>query len=317
MHKNAAIIFTTDKGYLVPTLLVAEQIALQNDVFAVADILIFLTDFTLEEFTEIEGLFADRPFKFVALDAELYALPMEATFNKTHVPRSALARLATGNLIPENYDFIIYIDGDVQIVGSLLPLVTKEPVEGQLLAACDQAYISWPEKGRYASEIRKYLHRLGIEDPFDYFNSGVLVATRSTWLKITVDALEFMRNHSRDCRYHDQSALNAVARDRRVHLSPKYNCVSWYHLLGLVEEIEPAIIHFTGGAKPWNTDTPPWNGRFRHLYSDFVSKYPLVRKYWNPQECPDQGLSLGWMIPWRRWLRRRRAKRYLEREFIV
>jgi lipopolysaccharide biosynthesis glycosyltransferase len=99
---------------------------------------------------------------------------------------------------------------------------------------------------------------LGIDASKGYFNAGVLSAGTESWKAISRDAFEFFAKNTAACVYHDQSALNVAAQNRRVTLSPRWNFFDHYTYWDLEHVIKPAIFHFAGGAKPWTGRFFPW-----------------------------------------------------------
>lgn len=88
------------------------------------------------------------------------------------------------------------------------------------------------------------------------------------------------------CRYHDQSALNAVVSMRRVRLSPAWNFQTPYLNWNLRDVAVPKLLHFVGGAKPWMGLLKSWSG----IYEDYTQvlrcrAHPLFpMKVWNYEE---------------------------------
>jgi len=326
--KDRAIFFTADRRFIVPTLVAAKQIHRQADVMTLTDILIFLVDFNDHDLTLIQRNFAHTGLIFIPTSSSRYTLPENASYRLTHVPASALARLTVGPDIPEQYKHLIYMDGDIQIVGSLLDLVTCDVPDNRLLAAADRPYVKIREKDKTAAETRHYLSEINVRTPEHYFNSGIMACTRSTWLDISQAALEYFFSHSEKCRFHDQSALNAVTQDRYLAMSPKYNCVSTYTESGMTSAVKPAIIHFTGAQKPWFAKSRPFKGRFIKTYKDFLATYPDLKAFpFIPSDehskDVDHHADRSWKLlrlvtPWRIPLRKYRMRRYLRKtRFMV
>ena len=312
-EKTRAVFFTTDRGYLVPTIVGALQVMSQPDTMAIADVLIVLVDFSDAESDDIAGTFEALPCGFLRLPKSSYALPEGAVYNNTHVPQSTLARLAAGPFIPERYEHLVYLDGDIQIAGSILPLVSHDVPPGRILAGNDHAYLNCCEIGNNGVMFRNYLKKLGISDPRDYFNAGVLAARRTTWIAIASDALAYIQQNSSSCIYHDQSALNAVSVGRREVLHPSYNFISWYKDLKAEEIFAPVVIHFTGGSKPWQPVGASWGGQFLKDYKAVVERFPLLSRYSASSRAvgpPGKTLAQRIMF-WRPAFRRRRIRSYL------
>lgn len=273
---NRAVIFVTDIGFLAPTLCVCEQLLAQN-VNCVADIIVYTVDIDLEL---IEKLRSSQSFDLVHFEPLLSRSFIPATnthFHKNHVPVVSLARLVLSDVIPEKYDHIIYLDGDLQIVGDIKDLVLSEIPKGYIAAGLGSAWLE--ENGNENTWQREYLRSLGDIHPGQYYNAGVLAFQRSTWIEVAPKALNFFFENSNICVRHDQSALNAATKNKVIFLNPIYNFHSAYSELYLHFVLEPRIIHFTGPNKPWKSTALPWGGKFIRTYSSFLDRNADLRPY--------------------------------------
>ena len=316
---NRLAFFTTDAGYLVPTLVAANQVAAQASLRNEAHVAVFLVN--MEEQVRDDLSHAFPRLQFHMLSAQAFALPAGSTFNKTHVPESALARLIVGELISPQYHHVVYFDGDIQIVGDIGPLLRFEVPSGFLLAAPDIAEIIAPEIGGFARGFRRYLRNLKVQDAAQYFNSGVLAATRETWATMGRAAFDFMSENSDICRFHDQSALNRVFHGRRIALAPRFNFNSWYQSLLPDEAPHAAILHFTGGEKPWSSRAASPISRFREPYLQLVEEFPVLEPFWSRtsgrnelSDRPKLKLVSRLLAAWRSRMRMRRVRAFLSRE---
>jgi lipopolysaccharide biosynthesis glycosyltransferase len=129
---------------------------------------------------------------------------------------------------------------------------------GRLAAVEDISFFCRHDVTAHGRSVRKYFRGLGINPENGYFNAGVFSVTRNTWRALANEALEFFVSNTETCRYHDQSALNAVIGDRRLRLSPAWNFQTPYRYWNIEKEIGPVVYHFTQGPKPWNGPVEPW-----------------------------------------------------------
>ncbi len=287
LAKNRVIIFTTDQGFLLPTISAVLQLCKQADVIRIADIIIYLVDMAEESRIELKKAFAGFPIVFISIPPELTKIPKDVIFNKTHVPHSTLVRLSTGSLIPTQYTHVVYLDGDIQILGDLLPMVSYNVPKEKIGAASDSSWLYSGDIGGHWKFTKNYLNGLGISDPRDYFNAGVLLFRRETWVKYAPAAWDFYIKNSGRCSFHDQSALNAVFLGRREIVSPLYNFVSGYSDLGAHFFYPPKIIHFTGAGKPWCSYSWPWRGKFISEYEEILCRFPLLEKFYR-RKTPEE-----------------------------
>ncbi|MFP5578411.1 MAG: TylF/MycF/NovP-related O-methyltransferase [Acidimicrobiia bacterium] len=166
------------------------------------------------------------------------------------------SRFLLPELLPE-HDRVLYLDADVVVTGRLDELFATD-LGGAPLGAVRNVV----ERSQ-----RERLRRLGIADPLDVCNSGVLLldlpAMRAAG---TADAvLDLARDRAGDLGWPDQDALNlAVGSWARLH--PRWNAQNslwdWRPLavevfgVDAVDEAtsDPAIVHFEGPSlcKPWH-----------------------------------------------------------------
>ncbi len=320
--KRHLIIFTTDAGFMMPTMSVIDQLLAQPAVLERADLIVYLVDIDADRRRALEDSFGHLPVSFVDMPADLLALPGDVRFNRTHVPRSTLARLSLGALLPERYEHILYLDGDVQVLGDIAPLVAHEVAPGKIASVNEGVWMYEGDGGGYWRGMSAYLTGLGLKSPLDYFNAGILAFRRETWRTKSAEALNFFIENSELCRFHDQSALNAVFKGRREVLSPLYNYISSYADLDLADRLQPRIVHFTGAAKPWFSRCRPWRGRFLPHYESLRARYPVLAAFERPkspaeiaqieQEAEARRRKMMMFTPWRPMLRRRKLIRYLQ-----
>ncbi len=274
---NPLVVFVTDIGFLVPSLVAARQLIAQG-IHKIADIVIYTVNIDEKLVGSLERDPATRHIRFERLPYELFAPPSTVNFHKNHVPVTSLARLALQEVMSTSYDNVVYIDGDVQIVGDVSALVRYSVPEGKIMAGRGSA---WLDIGRASGLATPpaYLHGLGGVREEDYFNAGVLSFSRTTWGVFAPKALQFFFDNSEACIRHDQSALNAVFKGNVIALAPRYNFHSVYADLHVQDTYKPSIIHFTGPKKPWGHVSPPWGSQFQRSYRRLVSEVPMLAPY--------------------------------------
>jgi lipopolysaccharide biosynthesis glycosyltransferase len=318
--KQTAVVFVTDRGFLVPSLVAALQVLQQADVAAIADVVIILIDLDDGRIDELRQIMEGTGLRLFKMESRLFLPPDSTFFNRSHVPKTTLARLALHEVLPGHYENIVYLDGDIQITGSIAPLVRHTVKDGFIAAGADGIWLCRGDIGAFWPAKAAYLADLGITDAINYFNAGVLAFRMDTWRDMAPKALDFFGRNPRLCHYHDQSALNAVFVGRLEKLSPIYNFVSLCGELDMSAEVQPRIIHFTGGDKPWNHAGPPWHGRFLETYRAFLRRYPELAADLDTRpsdkEPPRKTISTVFkdavLLPWRRFKRRARLRNYLK-----
>lgn len=270
---------TTDEGYLVPSLVLAEQLT-ENVLRGNEAVIIFLLDLDVETHAILRDSFDQSKIRFLPVGVrELGFGPELDNFFRGHVPVSALARLAIAELIPEEYEDLVYLDGDMQIVGDIGPLINAQVPAGQLAACVENFILTCDDIREEPVWAYRYLRSLGIGQPSDYLNSGLLAFSRSTWLEVAPEAMRFFLDRPDLCKHHDQSALNAVCRGAWLPISPAYNYNSFFQKWLIPRPVQPRIVHFSSSPKPWQSDGGPWPQRFAGPYHAFLQKHPLLGRH--------------------------------------
>lgn len=251
------ISYVTDTQYFFPTAVSAMQA--RNNARSTTDIAIVLTE-------NIKNMGAARKFcgqhgikliNATELIARKFAKLDKASF-AGRVSMSAMGRLLLSEILPRQYETIIYIDGDTQISGSLAELEDMRVAPGKILAALD--YVS-------------ILDRLNGLEQSVVFNSGVLKFDRRQW--IGPAAFDYYADHGGEL--HDQGALNAVAGDALVLISSKWNFPKQFlHLLG---PERPTITHFMAHPKPWDGRFFPWTRKEADVYRQALRENPCLRPF--------------------------------------
>ena len=175
-------------------------------------------------------------------------------------------RLLAPQLLP-NVDKAIYLDSDLIVDDDVAELFDVD-VTGYKLAATRDADTIGQIDG-YDATVGPYLKdELGMDDPHDYFQAGVLLMNLAE-LRRTVTPEEFLAlSTERMWRWLDQDVLNKVANGDYVRVHMRWNyLMDWQHLRRThiianapadvraeYEEAaaDPAVIHFAGpDNRPW------------------------------------------------------------------
>ncbi|WP_045835666.1 glycosyltransferase [Hyphomicrobium sp. 99] len=257
MGRNC-IAYVSDLNYLVPTFVSA----LQARSFSrpETDVVIVLS----EKPKDSQLLDACKEYNIGILDASDVLDARLRDLNESafagRIPATAMGRLLLGEILPNKYEQVIYLDGDTQIVASLNELEDYKVPPGKFLASLDYVAISDILFDRSFSV---------------YFNSGVLKFNREGW--IGPEAFEYYRLNGSSVNLHDQGALNAVAAASLVLISNRWNFPKQF--LHLLSDNRPAIIHFTAHPKPWDGVFFPWGKAQHQIYREVLSKHPFLKDY--------------------------------------
>ena len=193
------------------------------------------------------------------------------------LPKVIYARLFAPEYL--RCDRLLYLDADILIEDRLDELFTLD-MRGRTIAAVHDAVMvaklaptSPPKTAPFAPSA-------------NYFNSGVLLIDGARWAERNVvrDSIDFFAKFGGAASLLDQDFLNFAFRDDWTPLSPRWNFQGDPLAAGLRGAVKPAIIHFTGGLKPWHSeakrDYPPLAAKFRAMMADAG---------WSPDWRPARG----------------------------
>ena len=193
---------------------------------------------------------------------------------------STFSRLFLLHVIPETVDKVIYIDCDMIIRHSLVPLWEMD-MEGTWCMSSDDC------RGE------NYRVNIGIPRHSIYTNNGLMVIDLDAWRKNNVEKMfiEFIKKYNGDITYVDQGVVNGVFQPlNKVKLLPiRYNAQTACYDLGYkgitacrnpiwayTEEefdadiADPVIVHFT---TCFLSGTRPWYEKDSHKYRNEYLKY--------------------------------------------
>ena len=145
-------------------------------------------------------------FSPIRVDDDLFeGAPVSAQY-----PRQMYYRLLAPQLLPWQLHRVLYLDPDVLILNSLLPLWQMD-LEGKLFAAASQK-----GKAELASGLNQA--RLGTEG--QYFNSGILLEDLDEGRRQIrpQEIFRYAREHKKELLLPDQDILNALYGDKTLPL---------------------------------------------------------------------------------------------------
>ncbi|MCL2622826.1 MAG: glycosyltransferase family 8 protein [Planctomycetaceae bacterium] len=176
--------------------------------------------------------------------------------------RSTFLRFLASSII--DVEKLLYLDCDMIVLGDLEPFFSQE--------LGDYIFAVVPDLFCCARALAK---GFGLQ----YFNAGMLLFNVSVWRanNCLEKALAFTRGRFTELfagKKHsgDQDILNIVFQGNVQYVHPKYNAVNPLFLrrcdfrgkIFVEAHDQPVIVHFAGGAKPWNVwDVHPLADKYR------------------------------------------------------
>ncbi|CAM3374169.1 hypothetical protein JHFBIEKO_5355 [Methylobacterium mesophilicum] len=189
------------------------------------------------------------------------------------------ARFFIDRVIDQKYRKVFYIDSDTQLVGSVDALINHEITRNSILAVLDPASLVIENDTRKNQDRRNYLSSIGLPraDHKNYFNSGVLLASKSDWESFSKDSLSLIKNSKVSFQFPDQDPLNVVARNCVIQGSFKWNFPAFFFNFNLDREIEPCICHFMSNPRPWQGNFAPWTKDWCAPYEQLMDRSKSFR----------------------------------------
>lgn len=165
-------------------------------------------------------------------------------------PAEIYARFWVADYFDDDVERVLYLDGDMVIVGSIIPLIEVNLGEN-ILGAVQIPGSTSPS-------------RLGYDPIFGYFNSGVLVINLKKWRTDNVKELLIKTAYEISDKLNDpdQDVLNYCFHQKYIKLDYIWNAISPFfkeirnldiaetEIIRVVRDVR--IVHFNGTAKPWN-----------------------------------------------------------------
>jgi lipopolysaccharide biosynthesis glycosyltransferase len=253
---SQCIAYVTDVEYAFPTVLSA----LQARKFAspTTDVLVLMSEH-IANFAELRSLLLEANVQFIDAVGPLQEAlgKLDNSHFQARISVSTMAKLVLGEVLPPQYQQIIYFDGDTQIVGDLMQLENATVPKGQFFAARDYTSIcDIIEHGVYNN----------------YFNAGFLKFNRDGW--IGLEALELFINNPAACDgRHDQGALNYVAGPSLILVSNRWNFPK--HFIHLVKMSSLSVVHYMAHPKPWHGTFFPWTENESRVYRELRRAHPI------------------------------------------
>ncbi|MBV1837826.1 glycosyltransferase [Acetobacter estunensis] len=307
-EKKICICYTPDQSYLFPSFVSALQ-ARRFTSRSLADIVILA--FGIDPCAEAAFSEACARADIVFLsrsEADIGGAP------------AMLARLFLADLLPKNYDYFLYVDGDTQIHGPLDDLLHMPIPPGMFYGAPDPMTFVGDDTDRLSRTITSHFTSLGLSssEATRYFNSGVIYAERKGWARIGIEAWKMFSNQSKESRFPDQDVLNLVGLPHCLSMSLAWNFPVYMNNIRVASIIQPRIIHYMSRPKPWEGTFPPWNAEVSAAYGEVASVYPEIARYWRSMKrttwiryhLQQQYKRVHAMITWGFGAKRRRILAY-------
>lgn len=177
--------------------------------------------------------------------------------------------------IPEMFpdiDKCVYIDSDVVLNADIAEFYDIELGDNLFGACADKSVSDVPELAAYMENA------IGI-NRYRYINSGVLLmnAKKLRELGFKDHFLHLLTTEAFDCIAPDQDYINAIAKNRILHISTEWDTMPNDNL---PEDPSPKLIHYNLFSKPWCYDNIQYADYF-WKYADDSGFIKEIKKYKN------------------------------------
>ena len=248
------ILTCTDSRFVIPTGIMLTSVCNNNQGDELNFFLIIDSSVTDKQKKSLEyevKKFEKSTIRFFTIDVEdlkKYLVVVAPNF-----PVSIYYRLLLADILPQDLNKILYLDGDIIVTRSLKSLWETDISNYSLGAVVNQTY------------GKNFWERLNYPREKGYFNSGVLLVNVKYWREntLSVKFIDYLKHNSNVLVYPDQDVLNFILQDSKLLLPERYNMQEFFYRTDREkvdcensEEIEkylfdPTILHYTG-KKPWS-----------------------------------------------------------------
>lgn len=177
----------------------------------------------------------------------------------SHLTKSAYFRLYASSILPKSVSKVLYLDGDVIVLGSLSSLYDNNIEDYAIAGVMD-----------HNQNLSQY-NRLQYSYDLGYINSGVTLLNLDYWREYCVEnrLVDFIIKYpERISGVADQDVINCVLRNEKIMLPLKYNVQNGFFFKPQYSKLDywkyseeiivarenPVILHYSGPIKPWLKD---------------------------------------------------------------
>ena len=283
------VVFAADNNY-VPMVTTTAYSMLKNasrDSFY--DVVILekdFSDYNKRIMSEFFAQFPNASIRFVNVSGMISAYSLQTS--NEHISVETYYRFLIQKILP-GYDKVVYLDSDLIVKGDLSELYATDLGTNLLGAARDIDYLgnlnmNDGKRAEYTKEV------LQMENPYDYFQAGVLVLNTAEmrklypfekWLEIAAEPKYI---------YDDQDILNAHCQGRVTYLDNSWNVMNdcggriakvfSFAPAGLFDKYmaayrAPKVMHYAGFEKPWK----PGPCDQKELYWSYARQTPFYETF--------------------------------------
>lgn len=265
-HDNIAVALSTDAAYAPLASVVIESILRNSSDDKNYDIVVFdagLSRADCEFFLSQVSSCDNVSLRFIRIRQILDSYRLREF---AHISTAMYARFFILEFM-KAYRKVVYLDSDLVCEADVSELFDVD-VSGYLVAAVrDTADAGW--SNIVDNDCRRYIKEVvSLENPYDYFNSGVLLLNIEEMLRVTSCAALLNASLEKRWRWVDQDVLNHVCAGKVKYLNQAWNYMAHkesYFIPETLPEVwlpvwlqdeyrrahfDPKIIHYVGRSTP-------------------------------------------------------------------
>ena len=271
------IVACTDKWFVMPTGVMMYSVCVNNPDVDIVFHVIHDDSVTYKDRRDLEEtvtVFERKSITFYHIDVTKFSCFPNVSMRIT---QASYYRLMLSEILSQSIRKVLYLDGDMIVRHSLLPLWNTDLKDYAVGAVPDCQ----------DGNIELY-HRLNYPSQLGYFNAGVLLINLEYWREhdVVKDFMSILQKHADKLQFHDQDVLNAAFSEKKVMLPLKYNMHSGflekhpkYDNQKYAKEVkearkDPVIVHFIE-EKPWDS----YSRQPKHPFSSTFFKYQSQTKW--------------------------------------
>ncbi len=162
---------------------------------------------------------------------------MELPFDRSSYPLNIYMRLFIPYFIPEEIEYVLYLDVDMIVLGDVTTIFENELQDKVIAAVLDPRIITFDNSW---GGVLNY-EALGLPGSTRYFNTGLLLMNTKKWREqnVTKKIIQCIENNKKFANYPDQYGLNVVLANQWLELDPL-----WNHFSTIETNQKPYLIHF-------------------------------------------------------------------------
>lgn len=265
-RNNIPIVFSSDDNY-VPILATAvKSIATFSTKNNNYDIVILHQDITKDNQSKLIKEFESESLSIRFVNVKKF-FEDRHLITPAHFTIEIYFRLAMQDVMQE-YDKVVYLDSDLVVNKDIAELYFT-PLGDNLIAAVQDVDSAGCYKGFDPKRKEYFESVLKLQDPYSYFNSGVIVMNLNKFRHDFTSEYIIKLAENEDYIFPDQDVLNILCENKVLYLDERWNTLINHksrdnsrlevarlapHKIYnnyLKARKDPWIIHFAGYQKPW------------------------------------------------------------------